>query len=87
MKYIKTNVNLLGQTLSGFPTFVFCRQRKTAANKKLPEVVVTNFYETFVLNQTVAFQINNSSELLRLRQYPEHYLQVKKPNNNNHGLF
>ena len=41
------------------------------ANKVLPKAGVTNFYETFVLNRTLVFQMNSSAETLRLRQYPK----------------
>jgi len=41
------------------------------ANKVLPKAGVTGFYDTFVLNQTLVFQINSSAETPRLRQYPK----------------
>jgi hypothetical protein len=40
------------------------------ANKVLPKAGVTGFYDTFVLNRTLVFQINSSAETPRLRQYP-----------------
>lgn len=44
--------------------------RKPAANKVLPKAGVSNFYDTFVLNQTLVFQVNGNAETPRLRQYP-----------------
>ena len=40
------------------------------ANKVLPKAGVTGFYDTFVLNRTLVFQLNGSAETPRLRQYP-----------------
>jgi len=37
----------------------------------LPKAGVTNFYDTFVLNQTLVFQINSSAETPLLRQAPK----------------
>ncbi len=45
-------------------------RRRASANKVLPKAGVTNFYDTFVLNRTLVFQINSSAETPRLRQYP-----------------
>jgi hypothetical protein len=45
------------------------------ANKVLPKAGVTGFYDTFVLNRTLVFQINSSAETPRLRQYPNRYQQ------------
>jgi hypothetical protein len=39
-------------------------------NKVLPKAGVTSFHDTFVLNRTLGFQINSSTETPRLRQYP-----------------
>ena len=36
----------------------------------LPKVGVKGLYDTFVLNRTLVFQINNSAKTPRLRQYP-----------------
>jgi len=47
-----------------------------ADNKVLPKAGLTNFYDTFVLNQSLVFQINNSAETPRLRQYPSRYQQA-----------
>jgi len=44
-------------------------------NKVLPKAGVTDFYDTFVLNRTLVFQINSSTETPRLRQYPNRYRQ------------
>jgi len=46
---------------------------RAAGNKVLPKAGVTNFYDTFVLNRTLVFQINSSAETPRLRQYPIRY--------------
>ncbi|HET8962504.1 MAG TPA: hypothetical protein VFM99_01305 [Chitinophagales bacterium] len=46
-----------------------------AHNKGLPKAGVTNFYDTFVLNRTLVFQINSSAETPRLRQAPNRYRQ------------
>jgi len=42
-------------------------------NKVLPKAGVTCFYDTFMLNRTLVFQINSSAETPRLRQYPNRY--------------
>ncbi len=47
------------------------RKESRTANKVLPKVGVTNFYDTFVLNRTLVFQINSSAKTPRLRQYPK----------------
>jgi len=49
------------------------RERR-AAHKVLPKAGVTCFYNTFVLNPTLVFQINCSAETPRLRQYPNRYM-------------
>lgn len=41
-----------------------------AHNKGLPKAGVTSYYDNFVLNQTLVFQINSSAEMPRLRQAP-----------------
>lgn len=41
-----------------------------AHNKGLPKAGVTSFYDTFVLNRTLVFQMNGSAEMPRLRQAP-----------------
>ncbi len=46
---------------------------QAAGNKVLPKAEVTGFYDTFVLNRTLVFQINGSVEKPRLRQYPNRY--------------
>jgi len=56
---LNTDNGLQGQT-----------RRTTGYNKVLPKAGVTNFYDTFVLNRTLVFQINSSAEMPRLRQYP-----------------
>jgi hypothetical protein len=50
-------------------------KRSTADNKVLPKAGVTCFYDTFVLNRTLVFQINSSAETPHLRQYPNRYAQ------------
>ena len=44
-----------------------------AHNKGLPKAGVTSFYDSFVLNRTLIFQINGSAEMPRLRQAPKRY--------------
>lgn len=46
------------------------KEEQRTANKVLPKAGVTCFYDTFVLNRTLVFQINSSAETPRLRQYP-----------------
>jgi len=41
-----------------------------AANRALPKAVVMGFYDTFVLNRALVFQMNGSAKMPRLRQYP-----------------
>lgn len=41
-----------------------------AANKGLPKAGVTSFYDSFVPNQTLVFQMNGSAEMPRPRQAP-----------------
>jgi hypothetical protein len=45
--------------------------RRASANKVLPKAGVKCFYDTFVLNRTLVFQINSSAGTPRLRQYPK----------------
>jgi hypothetical protein len=42
--------------------------RRDAHNKVLPQAGVTCYYDTFLLKQTLIFQINGSAETPRLRQ-------------------
>ena len=44
-----------------------------AHNKGLPKAGVTSFYDSFVLNQTLVFQMNGSAETPRLRQAPNRW--------------
>jgi len=44
-----------------------------AHNKGLPKAGVTSDYYSFVLNQTLVFQMNDSAETPRLRQAPNRY--------------
>ncbi|MCE7955985.1 MAG: hypothetical protein DYH00_10025 [Bacteroidetes bacterium CHB6] len=46
------------------------REKRASANKILRKAGVTGFYDTFVLNRTLVFQMNGSAETPRLRQYP-----------------
>jgi len=45
--------------------------RRASGNKVLPKAGVTSFYDTFVLNRTLVFQINSCAKTPRLRQYPK----------------
>ena len=63
------------QTLTGHCKLTRTTEARTA-NKVLPKAGVTGFYDTFVLNRTLVFQINSSAETPRLRQYPNRYLQA-----------
>jgi len=65
------------QTLTGLCSLTRTTEARTA-NKVLPKAGVTNFYDTFVLNRTLVFQINSSAETPRLRQYPNRCMQVDK---------
>jgi hypothetical protein len=58
------------------------RERRAAHNKVLPKAGVMCFYDTFVLNRTLVFQINSSAEMPRLRQYPTRYPNLRFPNLN-----
>ena len=49
---------------------------KRTANKVLLKAGVTRFYDTFVHNQTLVFQLNFSAKNPRLRQYPDRYRQA-----------
>jgi len=64
----KQSENLL-QTLTGQWNLIQTTEARTA-NKVLPKAGVTGFYDTFVLDQTLVFQIKSSAETPRLRQYP-----------------
>ncbi len=67
---------------TGQPVNLPTEEARTA-NKVLPKAGVKCFYDTFVLNRTLVFQINSSAETPRLRQYPNRYLQwqMQHPNN------
>jgi hypothetical protein len=54
--------------MNGQPIY---RQEGRTANKVLPKSGVMGFYDTFVLNRTLVFQINSSAKMPRLRQYPK----------------
>ena len=45
-------------------------------NKGLPKAGVTNFYDSFALNRTLVFQMNDSAEMPRLRQAQNRYSQL-----------
>lgn len=47
--------------------------RRASGNMGLPKAGVTSFYDSFVLNQTLVFQMNDSAETPRLRQAPNRY--------------
>lgn len=57
------------QTLTGQCNLTRTTEARTA-NKVLPKAGVTGFYDTYVLNRTLVFQMNFSAETPRLRQYP-----------------
>jgi hypothetical protein len=63
------------QPLTGQCNLTRTTEARTA-NKVLPKAGVTCLYDTFVLNRTLVFQINNSAETPRLRQYLKRWLQV-----------
>lgn len=67
---IAMNVNRFGQNECKLDTTHLRADRRATDNKVLPKAGVTCFYDTFVLNQTLVFQINSSPETPRLRQYP-----------------
>jgi hypothetical protein len=62
------------QTLTALCNLAWSTEARTA-NKVLPKAGVTSFYNNFVLNRTLVFQINSSAETPRLRQYPNRYSQ------------
>lgn len=43
-------------------------ENRAASNKGLLKVGGTGFYDSFVLNQTLVFQMNSSAETSRFRQ-------------------
>lgn len=73
---IALNVNCFGQPVCETQTTHIRTDSRAAGNKVLPKAGVTGFYDTFVLNRTLVFQINSSAEMPRLRQYPKRYLQL-----------
>lgn len=48
-------------------------RRTPAHNKVLPKAWQACFFDTFVLNLTLVFQINSIAETPRLQQYPNRY--------------
>jgi hypothetical protein len=50
-------------------------ENMAAANKGLPKAGLTSFYDTFVLNRALVFQINDSAETPRLRQAANRWVQ------------
>jgi hypothetical protein len=54
------------------------KDRRAAHNKVLPKAGVTGFFDTFVLNRTLVFQINTCAEKPRLRQYPYRYVPFEQ---------
>jgi len=68
------NVNRLEQSVCKLDSVNLRSDSRAAGNKVLPKAGVTCFYGTFVLNQTLVFQINSSAENPRLRQYQKRYL-------------
>lgn len=67
------NVNRFGESVCKLDTTHLWTKSRAAHNKVLPKAGVTCFYDTFVLNQTLVFQINCSAETPRLRQYPNRW--------------
>jgi len=65
-----SNVNRFGQSVCKLEAVVLRGNSRAAGNKVLPKAGVTGFYDTFVLNRTLVFQIYTSAEMPRLRQYP-----------------
>lgn len=51
---------------------------KAADNKGLPKAGVTNFFNTFVLNRTLVFQMNGSAEMPRHRLAPNRWCNKNK---------
>ena len=64
------NVNHFGQSECKLDTTHLRTTRRASGNKVLPKAGVTSFYDTFMLNRTLVFQINSSAVTPRLRQYP-----------------
>lgn len=73
-----SNVNRIGESVCGLDTTHHRTDSRASGNKVLPKAGVTSFYDTFVLNRTLVFQINSSAKTPRLRQYPKRYLRFIK---------
>lgn len=71
------NVNrFVGQVCADFGQTLFHGEKSgDTHNKGLPKAGVTNFYDSFVLNRALVFQMNGSAETPRLRQAPNRYRQ------------
>ena len=57
------NVNRFGQPDCKLESANLRIDRRATDNKVLPKARVTGFYDTFVLNRTLVFQINSSAEI------------------------
>jgi len=66
-----SNINHFGQSVSQLDMTHCWTDRRATDNKVLPKAGVTCFYDTFVLNRALVFQINFSAKTPRLRQYPK----------------
>lgn len=74
MTRLKTMTTIsINQSCDGLQADIQWTDRRAAGNKGLPKAGVTSFYESFVLNRTLVFQMNGSAEMLRLRQAPNRY--------------
>jgi len=68
-----SNVNRFGQSECKLETSNLRTDIRASGNKVLPKAGVKCFYDTFVLNRKLVFQMNSSAEMPRLRQYPKRY--------------
>lgn len=59
---IALNVNRLEQSVCKLDMTHLRTDRRASGNKGLPKAGVTSFYDSFVLNQTLVFQINGCAE-------------------------
>jgi len=70
LTYTALNVNRFGQSVCKLDTTHLRTDSRAAHNKGLPKAGMTSFYDSFVLNRTLVFQMNGSAEIPRLRQAP-----------------
>lgn len=71
LTYTALNVNRFGQSVCKLDTTHLRTDSRAAHNKGLPKAGMTSFYDSFVLNRTLVFQMNGSAEIPRLRQAPK----------------